>query len=146
MKLEEVKNNPEIMSQLRWDLTPQTASIGDHGSYEITCQGDIDRINQMLAEKAGYYFYVDVWNCQAHLAIMRNKAEGSGTMHRIEDFDSPLLEKAVYQAGGMINLSGWYPLSNRLKTLLQKKLGVKSNDEPETRELSRREAFALGLM
>jgi len=125
MKLEEVKNNQEIMSQLRWDLTPQTGSIGDHGNYEITCPGDIDRLNALLAEKAGYYFFINVWNCQAHLALIHNTATGGGRADRIEDFESPLLEKAVYKAGGMINLSGWYPLSNRLETLLKKKLETK---------------------
>ena len=28
MKLKDVKNNAEIMANLRWDLTPQTANIG----------------------------------------------------------------------------------------------------------------------
>jgi hypothetical protein len=144
MKLEEIKNNPEIMNQLRWDLTPQTASVGNHGSYEITCQGDIDRLNELLKEKAGYYFYVNVWDCQARLALMYNNSGGGGRSDII-DFESPLLEKAVYQAGGMINLSGWYPLNKQLKTLLQKKLGIQTS-EPEMRKLSRREAFGIGLM
>jgi hypothetical protein len=120
MKLKEVKNNPEIMAHLRWDLTPQTANIG---SYEINCQEDFNRLNKLLSEKAGYYFYVDVWNCQARLALMHNKADGSGTIQTIEDFESPLLEKAV-EAVGSITTSGWYPLSRRLKTLLKKKLEV----------------------
>ena len=30
MKLADVKNNPEIMQKLRWDLTPQTASINGY--------------------------------------------------------------------------------------------------------------------
>ena len=66
---------------------------------------------------------MDVWNCQAHLALMHNRANGSGTMHQIEDFESPLLEKAV-EAVGNITMSGWYPLSSRLKKLLKKKLEV----------------------
>jgi len=121
--LEEVKNSPEIMSHLRWDLTPQTANIS---SYIVACQSDLDRLNKLLAEKAGYYFYVDVWNCQATLALMHNKVDGGGTSHRIEGFESPLLEKAVYQAGGWINMSGWYPLSKQLITLLKRKLGVET--------------------
>jgi hypothetical protein len=122
MKLADVKNNPDIMANLRWDLTPETANIGE---YTINNQADLDRLNALLASKAGYYFYVDVWNCQAHLAIMHNQADGSGTMYQIEDFNSPLLEKAV-EALGSITTSGWYPLSKRLTTLLKKKLGVKA--------------------
>ena len=122
MKLEEVKNNPEIMSHLRWDLTPQTANIPE--GYIIEKQADLERLNKLLAEKAGYYFYVDVANCQARLALMHNNATGGGTMHRIEDFESPLLEKAV-EAIGSITTSGWYPLNKRLTTLLKKKLEAK---------------------
>ena len=122
MKLEEIKNNPEIMNQLRWDLTPQNSGF-PNGSYEVNNQADVDAMNKLLAEKAGYYFYIDVWNCQAHLAIMHNRKEGNGTMHTIEDFESPLLEKAV-EAIGSITTSGWYPLSKRLTGLLKKKLEI----------------------
>lgn len=125
MKLEEVKNNPEIMSHLRWDLTPQNSNITNtpDGTYEVKCQADLDRYNQLSAEKAGYYFFVNVWNCQAHLALMQNNATGSATMNAIEDFQSLLLEKAVEEIGS-ITTSGWYPLNKRLETLLKKKLGV----------------------
>ena len=122
MKFEEVKNNPEIMSHLRWDLTPQNSGF-PNGTWTINNQTDIEAMNKLLAEKAGYYFYIDVWNCQAHLSIMHNQATGSGTMHTIEDFQSPLLEKAV-EAIGSITTSGWYPLNKRLETLLKKKLGI----------------------
>ena len=110
----------EIMSQLRWDLTPQNASINEF--INLIKEG-IERLNKLLAEKAGYYFYIDVWNCQAHLALMHNRANGGGTMHQIEDFNSPLLEKAV-EAVGSITTSGWYPLSKQLVNLLKKKLEV----------------------
>jgi hypothetical protein len=122
MKFEEIKNNPEIMSQLRWDLTPQNSNF-PNGTWTVNNQADIDAMNKFQTDKAGYYFYIDVANCQAHLAIMQNHATGSGTMHRIEDFESPLLEKAVEEIGS-ITTSGWYPLNKRLETLLKKKLGV----------------------
>ena len=83
---------------------------------------------QRLKALEGCYFYVDVWNCRARLALMHNTGDGGGRSEVIEDFDSALLEKAVYQAGGMINLSGWYPLSNTLKTLLRKRLGMQETD------------------
>ena len=121
MKLEEIKNNPEIMTQLRWDLTPQTANIPE--GYTITKQADLERLNKLLAEKAGYYFYVDVANCQARLALMHNNATGGGNVEYIRDFESPLLERAV-EAIGSITTSGWYPLSKRLTGLLKKKLEI----------------------
>jgi hypothetical protein len=120
MKFEEIKNNPEIISQLRWDLTPQTANLS---GYEINNQADLERLNKLLAEKAGYYFYVDVASCQARLALMHNNATGGGNVEYIRDFESPLLEKAVEEIGS-ITTSGWYPLSKRLEILLKKKLEI----------------------
>lgn len=122
MKFEEIKNNPEILVNLRWDLTPQTAGIPN--GYTITCQADFDNLNAILQERAGYYFYVDVWDCQAALALMHNKADGNGVAERITDFDSPYLEKAVYKAGGSITRSGWYPITPQLQTLIKRKLGL----------------------
>ncbi len=112
------------MSHLRWDLTPQTMSPGKNGTYEVNGPEDFERFKQLLAEKAGYFFYVDVWNCQARLALMKNDEDGGGKSEVITDFESPLLRSAVYQVGGSITTSGWYPLSSRLKNLLKKRLGV----------------------
>ena len=123
VKLADVKNNPEIMQKLRWDLTPQTASIG---KFEITCQADMDRLSKLFAEKAGYFFYVDVANCQARLALIHNRASGNGNVKYIRDFKSPLLEKAVYEAGGSITTSGWYPLSKRIEKMLRRRLMEKA--------------------
>jgi hypothetical protein len=123
MKLQEIKNNPEIMAHLRWDLTPQNSGF-PNGTWEVNSQADIDAMNQFLKTREGYYFYVDVYDCQARLALMQNTVTGAGTMHAIEDFESALLEKAVYQVGGSITTSGWYPLSRQLISLLKKKLGV----------------------
>lgn len=116
MKLSEIKNNPEILSNLRWDLTPQTASIT---GYTLTSQADLDKLNELLAKKAGYYFYVDVWNCQARLALMHNYANGNGRAEVIEDYDNiELLEDAV----DCITCSGHYPITAELEDDLRRKL------------------------
>lgn len=125
MKLEEVRSNRETMAHLRWDLTPQTATIS---SCEVNSPEELERLRQRLKTLEGYYFYVDVWNCRARLALMHNTGDGGGGSEIVSDFDSPLLERAVYQAGGSITTSGWYPLSNALKTLLQKRLGLQETD------------------
>lgn len=125
MKFEEIKSNSEILAKLRWDLTPQNSSGPYGGTWEISSQADFDKFKVFLKTVEGYYFYVDVWNCQARLGLAENNSQGGGKMEIISDFESPLLEKAVYQVGGSITTSGWYPLSKSLATLLQRKLGVK---------------------
>ena len=144
MKLSEIRNNPEILANLRWDLTPQSASIT---GYTLTSQADFDRLNELLAQKAGYYFYVDVWNCQARLVLMHNYANGNGQAEVIEDYDNvELLESSV----DCITCSGHYPITVELEDDLRKKLytsdleaiGGKWTDEDEAqlRELRRRKA------
>lgn len=116
MKLSEIRNNPEILANLRWDLTPQSASIT---GYTLTSQADFDRLNELLAKKAGYYFYVDVWNCQARLVLMHNYANGNGQAEVIEDYDNvELLEDAV----DCITCSGHYPITAELEDDLRRKI------------------------
>jgi hypothetical protein len=116
MKLSEIRNNPEILANLRWDLTPQTSSIT---GYTLTSQADFFRLNELLAQKAGYYFYVDVWNCQARLALMHNYANGNGRAEIVEDYDNvELLEASV----DCITCSGHYPITAELEDDLRKKL------------------------
>src|SRR5690554_2885193 len=147
MKLSEIRNNPEILANLRWDLTPQSASIT---GYTLTSQADFDRLNELLAQKAGYYFYVDVWNCQARLVLMRNYANGNGRAEVIEDYDNvELLEASV----DCITCSGHYPITTELEDDLRRKIytsdleaiGGKWTDEDEAqlRELRRRKARFL---
>jgi hypothetical protein len=124
VKLEEVRSNRETLARLRWDLTPQTANISD---CEVKSPKELERLRQRLKSLEGYYFYVDVWNCRARLALMHNTGDGGGRSEVIEDFHNPLLEKAVYEAGGSINQSGWYPMSNALRSVLQRKLGPSCN-------------------
>lgn len=116
MKLADIK---PLASQIRWGMTPQSAG---YGPIAITSQADLDMYKAMLAANAGYYFYIDVWDCQARLALMHNLPEGGGMSEIVEDFKSPLLYRAVEQAGGAINISGWYPLSRRLEAVLKRKL------------------------
>jgi len=112
----------KLADKIRWDLTPQTANIS--GTF-IESQADLERYNKLAAEKVGYYFYVDVWNCQARLALMHN-FQGGGRSEVIEDFDSPLLARSVESAGGWINMSGWYPINSRLERVLRRKLQAKT--------------------
>lgn len=117
MKLSEITQ--EIAAQIRWGAKPQDFDLS---GFEIRSQADIDRINKLLEAQKGYYFYVDVWNCQARLALMHNKPDGTAASQIVEGFDSPLLYRAVEQAGGWINMSGHYPLSRRLEQMLKKRL------------------------
>jgi hypothetical protein len=117
MKLAEITK--EMAAQIRWRAKPKDFDLS---GFEIRSQADIDRLHKAFEAQASYYFYVSVWNCQACLALMQNKPDGTATSQVIEDFDSPLLYRAVEQVGGRINMSGHYPLSRRLEQMLKKRL------------------------
>ena len=123
MKLEEIKNNKEIMSQLRWDITPQSAILTPEEST-ISSHTDLDRINGAMVDKAGAYFYVDVWNRSVRLALMIQDVWGGGRSIFIEKFDSPLLEESIYDYGGAVNISERYPINKDLEEEIKKKLGL----------------------
>jgi len=110
MKLEELKGK-----RIVWDATPQS----EGGTIEIRGQEEYDRFIQRLKERAGYYFYVNVWNCTAKLAVMHQRGDGSATSDFVETdivTDDDLVD-AIEQAGGAINISGQYPAS---MTILKK--------------------------
>ena len=78
---------------------------------EIRNQTDIDAYNKTCKEQAGHYVFVSVWNCQARLAIAEIQENGNMTITIVEDYDDDTLVASVEEAGGFINHSGWYPLS-----------------------------------
>jgi len=123
VKLEEIKNNPELMNQLRWDLTPQTIEAqSDQATTTVASQEELDQLNAELIDNAGAYFIVDVWNCTAKLALMIQDVFGNRNIIKIGKFDSPLLEESVYDDGGAINRSGIHPINSDLEKELKKKL------------------------
>ncbi len=114
--LEDIRNNPAIMLHLRWDLTPEQVFT----PRMIQSKEDFEALNKLHKEQVGFYFYVDVWNCNASLALMHVKPDASMTSERIEiteELEDELIQ-AIEEAGGAINMSGHYPLSEKLKTSL----------------------------
>ena len=124
MRLEEIKNSPELMNQLRWDLNPQNAGFPSDQTAVGMSQEELDRLSVELVDKVGAYFYVDVWNCTVRLALMIRDVFGNGKSKWIEKFDSPLLEESLYECGGAVNVSGMYPINSDLEEELKKKLNI----------------------
>ena len=112
-----MKFKEAIKKGIRWDLTPELSAINEM----IESQEDMDRIKKRIKEQAGFYFYIDVWDCSASLAICENDEQGGDISHIIED--PPITEEemadAVEEAGGAINMSGWYPISPQVEDRLR---------------------------
>jgi hypothetical protein len=81
----------------------------------------------------GYEFEVDVWNCAARLLVFRAERSGGSEKRKYFDLDfknketrqrlDELVEGSVYAAGGMINRSGIYPLSDELEAFIETGFG-----------------------
>src|SRR5215203_4804579 len=102
-------------TRIDWKATPQ--SVMGPANSEIRTQEDFERLQQRDRDMVGYgYFYVDVRNMSADLALMRCPRPGYWEAEIIPQRFSPLLpedlERAVEEAGGAMNWSGHYPLNS----------------------------------
>lgn len=113
----------KIRDQIHWDMTPQSSMAGIDGAT-ITSKEDLDRINQLLKDRAGYYFYIDVWNCRAQLHIMHTLETGSATSGAVEiDIPDEMIMEAIHEQDGAINWSGHYAISDEIRERLQQAIG-----------------------
>lgn len=113
--LEEIAKNPAILQHLHWELTPEDIFT----PRTIQSKEDLEMLDRLHEEQAGFYFYIDVWNGKARLALMHVMPDGSMTSERIDYPDEDGLIEAIEEAGGAINMSGHYSLSTRLRKRLQ---------------------------
>ncbi len=83
----------------------------------------------------GFEFEVNVWNCSAQLLVFQaERKDGSEKQkyfdpkfkdEKTEQRLDELVERAVYSAGGAINMSGIYPLSPKLEAFIEKNYSKK---------------------
>ena len=102
-----------------WDATPQSVLRGV--ATTIRSQEDLAASQRRDRAFVGAgYFYVNVRNMRADLALMHSTKAGYWTGDFIEQdvISESELVKAVEEAGGAINESGHYPLPDELKERL----------------------------
>jgi len=91
---------------INWDLTPQSFQIQDQRNFPGQA-----------------YVLIDVWNFSARLSLMIISEDGLNMktmpIPEIDDISDEMLETAIIEAGGRINMSGHYPISEDIKTILQ---------------------------
>jgi hypothetical protein len=109
-------------TRIDWAATPQ--SVMGPESEVIKSQGDLEAYQQHERDLVGYgYFYIDVRNMEANLALMHSTRPGLWQGEIIPQQYSPLLphdlERAIEEAAGAMNWSGHYPLDERCRAKLQ---------------------------
>ena len=102
-----------------WDATPQSVLRGVVTT--IRSQEDLEVSQRRDHDFVGTgYFYVDVRDMRADLALMHSTKAGYWIGDFIEQdvISESELVKAVEEAGGAITKSGHYPLPDELKERL----------------------------
>ena len=111
------------------DMTPEEAFSSFSGA--IKNKADYDRQQAWRKSMANIqYPFVDVWDFQAALAWMAFDSDGTPSRaERVDDKDREalgvtgvMLHAAIEEAGGGLNISGQYPISEEIKDQLQKAL------------------------
>ncbi len=120
LNLKELKKNKEILKKIRFDLTPQNATMN---GFQIRSPEDWKRLEELAEERTGYYFYVDVWDCQARLLLVKNEKFSSSAVAQIKEIPYELLIEAVNEVWA-INRSGAYPINSKIEKWLRKELKI----------------------
>ncbi len=117
--LKDIQKDTELKQRILWNMTPEE---NFSGVAEIKSQEDLERIRRDNEARAGYYFFVDVWNFSPRLCLMENRPDGSCGVVGIVEAPESMLTRAIEEAGGAINRSGHYPINRQVRNWLMKKL------------------------
>lgn len=115
VKLSNLKRNPFILRNVRWDVTPK-----DLFKPRFTGMGNQRELHK---ETEGYMFYIDLAAGPPKLMLMRTLQLMSSTEAEIDDAPQEMLIGAV-GAGGAKSVAGMYPISAEVEAWIKKELGL----------------------
>ncbi|MGE5444549.1 MAG: DVU0772 family protein [Ignavibacteriales bacterium] len=116
--LKDIQKDIELRKRILWHMTPQE----NFSEVEIKSQEDLKKAQRDAEARAGYYFFIDVWDMAPRLCLFENRPDGSGEVVGIVEAPERMLDKAIEEAGGAINISGHYPINRKIRNWLMKKL------------------------
>ena len=123
MRLEEIRNNPAVMMHLRLDLTKEMLARTTFNT-----------------EDAGFYFCIYVRNGRACLALLHYYPDGKATQEPLAGFPEDMILAALKEAGGSIEVNGYYPINHPIEELLR--LGLQTTKEHDIKDPALRRLFA----
>jgi len=123
MRLEEIRNNPAVMMHLRLDLTKEMLARTTFNT-----------------EDAGFYFCIYVRNGRACLALLHYYPDGKATQEPLAGFPEDMILAALKEAGGSIEVNGYYPINHPIEELLR--LGLQTAKEHDIKDPDLRRLFA----
>jgi len=141
MKLKDMLNDPEIMANLRWDLTQEMLNapgpLRFHPINDMTEKG-AERIRREHQEQAGYYFCIHAWNDKARLALIHFLPVGDMKVMDITGFPEKFLVDAIQQssesiqhAEDKIHVGGHFLINKPIEDMLRLGLMVARKEESQ---------------
>ena len=141
MKLKDMLNDPEIMANLRWDLTQEMLNapgpLRFHPINDMTEKG-AERIRREHQEQAGYYFCIHAWNDKARLALIHFLPVGDMKVVDITGFPEKFLVEAIQQssesiqhAEDKIHVGGHFLINKPIEDMLRLGLMVARKEESQ---------------
>ncbi|MCL4458013.1 MAG: hypothetical protein M1147_03260 [Nitrospirae bacterium] len=116
LSLDEIKKEPFVIENIRWDLEPKDLM---EPRQKITGEGV-----QTRDTIKGYVFYIDTMAERPILFLMRHTAaDYAETLAQIDEIPQELLAEAVEENKAKAYF-GMYPVNKKVEAWLKKELGV----------------------
>jgi len=124
MGLAEIRNHPEITSDIDWEMTPEEAvtlylewgNNWSHGKHLIRSKSD-----------RSLYFVINTWEDPARIFLIQRNSEEAVELAMIE-MPATLRKRFLESVG---HHRGVYPLNEELKVWLEKRLYATSDGDEE---------------
>jgi len=116
LSLNDIKEEPFIMQNIRWDLEPKNL-------IDPRCQQTEEGL-KFREPIEGYVFYIDTMDKQPALFLMRHTSiEFGETIAKIDEIPQDLLADAIEENKGRACF-GMYPINTKVEEWLKRELGV----------------------
>jgi len=114
--LYDIKNSPEILERIKWDVTPQTV-------MEPRFQSRAEDLRK-LRDISGYMFYIES-QCEppALMLLKVGRSDITSTIGKVDEIPRDLLRRAMEHSVEK-PVHGMYAISDEIKEWLKKELGV----------------------
>ncbi len=114
--LNAIKDSPEVLEKIKWDVTPQIL-------MEPRFQSRAEDLLK-LRDISGYMFYIES-QCEppALMLLKVGKTDITSTIAKIDEIPPDLLRKAMENPAEK-PIHGMYAISDEIKEWLKKELGI----------------------
>lgn len=114
--LSDIKKRPDILSEIKFDVTPQIM-------MEPRYQSRLEDLAK-LQEIVGYMFYIETESEQPAVMLLRiGRSDITTTIGHIEEVPADMIKKAMDNPVDPL-VCGMYAISNEIRDWLKKELGL----------------------